>query len=408
MARRAGRLTAVAVALTTALAVTAVPVGAQQAPPKKITVMVIAGSSGFLPLLSQLTAAVEGSAAAIEKDGKVDFDVLTCDDGGDANKASQCTRDAVAQQVDAVFPFNLSEASAILPILEDAGIPAFWPAPTGRVEESSPISYMPSSATLAGYGMAGVGGAKLAKKGAIFTSDIARAVTNLSITAYEGSGATMGEPIKIPFGIPGQANAPDPSPYAAAAVAQDPEIVFAFSTADYIQALRVAGFDGPIVTIDAGTPEQTNAPLDALPSDITHDVFKASSAPPLDWVRPSKLSKQYVKEVTSTGDLDKADIQPYSYGAWIGAHALGEVVPTIPGDVTAASLKQTLDAAQDIPLVNRRKWTPSAPGPTGYTRDNNAVGYFSEYVGNSKWKAVKKAGGYQGLLIPSEVFETKS
>jgi hypothetical protein len=142
-------------------------------------------------------------------------------------------------------------------------------------------------------------------------------------------------------------------------------------------------------------------PLDALPSSLTQNVYKASGNPPFDATTPSAAVKKFTKEMKAVGAGASTDINPYAWNTWNGAYAIAEVAKTMR-TVDAASLLAALNSAKDIPLPSGHTWTPSAPGPTGYARDSSAVGYFSKYVGNGKWKPVKP--GPRGIAMKSRLF----
>jgi hypothetical protein len=111
---------------------------------------------------------------------------------------------------------------------------------------------------------------------------------------------------------------------------------------------------------------------------------------------------KFKKELKAVGASDAEDVNAYAWVTRNGAYALAEVAKTMP-TVDSKTLLAKLNSAQDIKLQTGRLWTPSAPGPTGYSRDSTAVGYMSQYVGNGKWKAVKP--GPQGLLMDASLFQ---
>ncbi len=169
---------------------------------------------------------------------------------------------------------------------------------------------------------------------------------------------------------------------------------------NYVQALREAGVKAPLVVLDATSSVAIERPAHALPSDLTKNIYKSSLIPPSDSVSPAPVLKRFKKDLKASGATQQSDVAPYAWTSWVGMLALAEVAKSMP-NVDAASLLAALNSAKDVKLPNGYLWTPSAPGPTGYSRDSTSVGYFSKYVGNGKWKPAKP--GADGILMEAKL-----
>jgi ABC-type branched-subunit amino acid transport system substrate-binding protein len=79
----------------------------------------------------------------------------------------------------------------------------------------------------------------------------------------------------------------------------------------------------------------------------------------------------------------------YPLAAWVGVMAIGQVASTIKGAITAPALLKAFDSAQDLNVQGIVKnWTPSSPGPPGFSRISNPDFYGAEYVKRGVYKLV--------------------
>ena len=86
--------------------------------------------------------------------GGHELKLITCNDSADPNKAADCARQAVDEGVAALVGGFTANGDAIMPILEEAGIPWFGPPGISSAELSSANSYPITSGVL---GLAGLG-----------------------------------------------------------------------------------------------------------------------------------------------------------------------------------------------------------------------------------------------------------
>ncbi|WP_182481447.1 ABC transporter substrate-binding protein [Nocardioides immobilis] len=99
----------------------------------------------------------DGARVAINNAGGInghELVVIACNEGADPNKAADCARQAVEEDVSAMVGGFTANGDTIMPILEEAGIP--WIAPTGisAAELTSELSYPISSGVV---GLASLG-----------------------------------------------------------------------------------------------------------------------------------------------------------------------------------------------------------------------------------------------------------
>ena len=99
----------------------------------------------------------QGAVVQINNDGGLgghELKLITCNDSADPNKAADCARQAVDEGVAALVGGFTANGDAIMPILEQAGIPWFAPPGISSAELSSEDSYPITSGVL---GLAGLG-----------------------------------------------------------------------------------------------------------------------------------------------------------------------------------------------------------------------------------------------------------
>ena len=99
----------------------------------------------------------QGAVTEINNDGGLGghkIELVTCNEANDPNKAADCARQAVDDGVAAMVGGFTADGDAIMPILEQAGIPWFGPPGISAAELSSADSYPITSGVL---GLAGLG-----------------------------------------------------------------------------------------------------------------------------------------------------------------------------------------------------------------------------------------------------------
>ena len=99
----------------------------------------------------------QGAVVQINNSGGLgghELKLITCNDSADPNKAADCARQAVDEGVAALVGGFTANGDAIMPILEQAGIPWFAPPGISAAELSSENSYPITSGVL---GLAGLG-----------------------------------------------------------------------------------------------------------------------------------------------------------------------------------------------------------------------------------------------------------
>lgn len=221
----------------------------------------------------QVRTAVEVAVQAINDAGGIGGRTIEpsfCNDRFDPNEAAICAREAVSEGVVAVVGGTTPNASTILPILEEAGIP--WLAGSGTagpVELRSPVSYpinagAPGMSIGAGTKAVSLGGPKVViVSGENENSQVNGELAARGVEVAGGTSTTVVVPV----------NAPDYSAQVAAALAEQPDAVSVSVTPEdavrVVQALRQQGFQGVITSPSSLFPPTSLAALGAAAENIT-------------------------------------------------------------------------------------------------------------------------------------------
>jgi ABC-type branched-subunit amino acid transport system substrate-binding protein len=122
-----------------------------------ITVMTLSSYDTDTLNVKEILDIAQGAVVSINNGGGInghEVKLTTCNDKADPNAAADCARQAVDDKVSAVVGGFSANGDAIMPILEDAGIPWFAPPGISAAELSSSDSYPITSGVL---GLAGLG-----------------------------------------------------------------------------------------------------------------------------------------------------------------------------------------------------------------------------------------------------------
>ena len=333
--------------------------------------------------LTDAKAGLDAHVQSINAAGGINgrkIDVQFCNDAFNANTGAACARTAVSDGVVAVVGAASSQAPAVLPVLEAAGIP--WLAGAGSggpIEGTSPVSFPITGGTQSmQVGMGRLLANKGAKNIAVIVADAAAAYAAADDIANGAkAGGAQSYRILAPLG------APDFSAVASSALAKTPDAIAVASTATdaprIIKAVRQAGFKGNISTL-----ANIFKPADqkAL-GDLANNVFVASSAVPVSNTSVPQvqqfladMSKYHPEAVTDNGSL----------GTWNAVTFFVEIVKRLGGQVSASAitgLLNKLDKPIVLGTVPDYAGIPNPPVVSNYPRVPTFKVYVSEATGGT-------------------------
>ena len=283
----------------------------------------------------------QGAVVQINNDGGLnghELELVTCNEGADPNKAADCARQAVDEGVAAMVGGFTANGDAIMPILEEAGIPWFAPPGISSAELSSELSYPITSGVL---GLAGLG--KLAaqdgcKKVASVNYDLPSAgqIGQLVDLGLASEGLPASDLIKVPPTTTDfSAIAQEASEYDCAVVGTPPQPFLGIAAAG-----KSLGSETRFYVVPGGlTSAVTESGGDTVEGTVTLSNFPAEEDPIWD----------QAKDVV--GDLEDDENGGWSalylQNTWVGYRTFVSLVKNNE-DLSAAGIRATLDATTAV------------------------------------------------------------
>jgi ABC-type branched-subunit amino acid transport system substrate-binding protein len=283
----------------------------------------------------------QGAVVQINNDGGLnghEVELVTCNEGADPNKAADCARQAVDEGVAALVGGFTANGDAIMPILEEAGIPWFAPPGISSAELSSEDSYPITSGVL---GLAGLG--KLAAQDGCETVasvnyDLPSAgqIGQLVDIGLASEGAEASDLIKVPPTTTDfSAIAQEASEYDCAVVGTPPQPFLGIAAAG-----KSLGSETRFYVVPGGlTDAVTESGGDTVEGTVTLSNFPAAEDPIWD------QGKEAVGDLKD--DENGGWSALYLQNTWVGYRTFVSLVKNNE-DLTSAGIKATLDATTAV------------------------------------------------------------
>lgn len=261
-------------------------------------------------------------------------EIVGCDSAGDPNAASQCQRDAVDGDVDAVisgFGYLAQDQS----ILDEAGIPILG---FGDVTQPNTFGTSSSLGAYAGVAMGAVeAGCQQAGiiylEGTDFLADMLKA-------GLEVGGAVEAARAAVP------SNAPDLAPAIARLIGADSDCILLSVTpplvVQAVTAINQSGATPTVVATGAILTDEIRAALGDLANGMVVTEIQLNAAdddPVLDEIRAD------MEAFDEDATLSSVGIQ-----SWASAKVIAAALDTMTGEVTPASLTDAMNALRDVDL----------------------------------------------------------
>jgi ABC-type branched-subunit amino acid transport system substrate-binding protein len=300
-----------------------------------IKVMTIAPVDTAAINTPEIVTAAEAATVTINNAGGINghkLELVSCNDGNDPNTAAECARQAVKEDVAAVVGGFSTNGTAIVPILQDAGIAWLGPVAFSAEELSSNISFPLVSGA---PGFLAIGARTVedeCESTAMVLYDVPTALKavdliNLGIST---AGGEQGVHIKVPTTTTNFS--------AVAKSAGESDCAILGLPNDQISALAAAG---------AAQGEDTRyyAVQGALNVQVLEDSNGAmdGGVSAVNFVPVSDPAWDEAKEASSEVDWS----YPYSQNTWAAFQVLREVVGEVD-EVTAQSVLSALGQASDV------------------------------------------------------------
>jgi ABC-type branched-subunit amino acid transport system substrate-binding protein len=306
-----------------------------------VTVMTITADGTDTLNVPEIVDIAEGAVVQINNDGGLgghELKLITCNEGADPNKAADCARQAVEEQVSAVVGGFTANGDTIMPILEDAGIPWFAPPGISGAELSSSDSYPIMSGVL---GLAGLG-ARAAEDGCESTAAVnydlptSGQISQLIDIGLASAGGDPSTPIKVPPTTTDFSSiAQEVSDYDCAVVGTPPQALLGIATAG-----ASLGSETKYYVVPGGlTSSATDQGGAALEGAVTLSSFTTEDDPMWD------DAKQAVGDLSDSENGGWSAM--YLQNTWVAFRTFLSLIKN-NDDLSAAGVKAKLDATTAV------------------------------------------------------------
>jgi branched-chain amino acid transport system substrate-binding protein len=283
----------------------------------------------------------QGAVVQINNDGGIgghELKLITCNDSADPNKAADCARQAVDEGVAALVGGFTANGDAVMPILEDAGIPWFGPPGISAAELSSEDSYPITSGVL---GLAGLG-QKAAQDGCDTVASVnydlpsAGQISQLVDIGLASEGHAASDLIKVPPTTTDFSTiAQETSDYDCAVVGTPPQPFLGIAAAG-----AQLGSETTYYVVPGGlTDTVAENGGEAVEGTVTLSNFPGSSDPIWD------EGKEYVGDLSDEENGGWSAL--YFQNTWVSFRTFLSLVKDTD-DLSAAGIKATLDGTTQV------------------------------------------------------------
>jgi len=283
----------------------------------------------------------QGAVVQINNTGGIgghELKLITCNDSADPNKAADCARQAVDQKVAAMVGGFTANGDAVMPILEQAGIPWFGPPGISAAELSSSDSYPITSGVLGLAGLGQMAANDGCDKVASVNYDLpsAGAISQLVDLALTNAGHETSTLIKVPPTTTDFSSlAQDVSDYDCAVVGTPPQPLLGIAAAGAQLGMTTKFYVVPGGLTDT-VAENGGASVEGAK---TLSNFPVATDPIWD------EAKKYVGDLKDEENGGWSAL--YFQNTWVAYRTLLSLVKSNT-DFSAAGIKATLDATTQV------------------------------------------------------------
>jgi ABC-type branched-subunit amino acid transport system substrate-binding protein len=249
---------------------------------------------------------------------------------------------------------------AVLPVLEEAGIPYAGNTILSASDSSNPMAF-PFDGGVVGAGAA-VGQqmavAGCANVGAIGYDNAASTLymSWVEIGAADGGAAWVGD-VRVPAGNP------DYGPAVASIVSQGADCVFvSLPPAEAAKLLGAIAQSGEDLRVGTGVTTIPQQVISAVPAEATEGAILVSSNPTTQDADFPGV-QEYIDEMSAAGVAEEQINGSYGLASYARAQVLFNAMKTIDGDITKESVHEALSSITDpgTPLFGQFSTTEEFP-----------------------------------------------
>lgn len=306
---------------------------------------------------------VEAAAEQLNAAGGINgqpVEILVCNDQRDQNAAAACAREAVSEDVVAVLGIFSLFGDAILPVLEEAGIPYVGNTILSASDSSNPVSF-PFDGGVVG------GGATVGQQMALAGCEAVGAIgyDNAASTLYmswvetgaTSEGAEWVGDVRVPEGNP------DYGPAVASIVSQGADCAFvSLPPAEAAKLLGAVAQSGEDLRVGTGVSTMPPQVIAAVPAEATEGAILTSANPTTqDTDFPGV--QEYIDAMTEAGVPEDQINGSYGLLSYARAQVLFNALAAIDGEITAETAIEALSNITDpgTPLYGTFSTTEEFP-----------------------------------------------
>lgn len=360
--------------------VSASPIPELAGPPVKIGI--IGNFSQATPLGNaqpELVSAAQAAVDAVNVAGGIKgkrLELVSCDERGDANRATRCARQFVDDGVIATVGDGTINAEQFNPVLSEAKIVRIGPLAVGVTEFTAPNNYLLTGGVVTLFAGVILLSAEVGAKSVAIVAGATpqtASIEGLLKPTMERARVEYKGLIQTPQGTT------DFSPYVNQAKKSGAEVIVSvLNPSDLSQFIRTSSQLGAEYKIGAAESTLETSALESL-GDLTEGMLLAGAYPTVNATGFKTIDRfnDEMDQRAARGDESAAkEKRGIVLEAWLSVHAFAKVAGTVDGTVTREAFTAALAAAKNVNLGDvTPPWTPSKTGKT-IPRVSNGDGYF--------------------------------
>jgi ABC-type branched-subunit amino acid transport system substrate-binding protein len=334
-------------------------------------------------------AVARAAVRGINERGGIDgrpLEIVYCNNENDPNAAAACARELVSEQVVAVVRSIVIEGGdQVSAILDAAGIPDVGRGALTPAEFNAPNAYLLDGGVISAYAGAL---ARFAEQGgeALFLATAESASGPTTIAALKNMASKLGVRVVGTASIP--YDTADYAPLAAQIKDSGAEgAVLAFTQQQIVQTIKAADQTGVSVNWLLNGGGITESDLETLAPAQTEKFIVGTATLPMSASDQNDQVAQMQEDIEAQfeagdEDADPKKLFPNAYVAWAAIYALTEVFDGLD-TISAETVRNALDEANDLDVGISTPWTPSRPGPNeDFSRVSHPFTYVSQVENN--------------------------
>jgi ABC-type branched-subunit amino acid transport system substrate-binding protein len=340
-----------------------------------ITLMVLDTENGPEANSPEDVAGAQAAAIAINASGGInghEVKIISCNDQFNPNVAAQCGRTAAADHVVATIGSQSTEGASVDPVLQSENIPQVGNLPISPIDNTNSMSFPLVSGAFFNYPGQAIEMIKYLHLKRIV-------IAEYNLAPVEAIGTVVKQAITAAGGVDAgtvlmPTAATDMTSFAAQIVDDHAQGVDVISSPQaclaLLKAARQLGSQATFSNIDGVVSHQE---LESAGS-LADGMAIVGYLPPVSASNLIPGVANYVKQMAAASaagvpNASGLNLDPVSEQGWLSVYAVQAVAKSITGPITNLTLLSALRQAKGLNIAGIvTNWSPSIPGPTGFSR----------------------------------------